>query len=129
MPILPRRLASFRFLYSDHPSLSPQHGRLFRSPQSFSSSLRHFCFEISTLRRNLSERKSYLSHPEDRHFFLVPDQWNIVLDHDLETPDHFVIWFLTIIFVQIEIQNFQKFIRIEVSDGSGGFLNSGSPSG
>ena len=27
-----------------------------------------------------------------------PDQWNLVPDHKLETPDHFLIWFLTIIF-------------------------------
>ena len=69
---------------------------------------------------------SYLSHPEDKHF--SPDQWNIVPDQDLETPDHFLIWLLTIIFVRIEIQSFQKFLRIEVSDGFGGFLSSGSNS-
>ena len=40
-----------------------------------------------------------------------------------------LIWFLTIIFVRIEIQSFLKFLQIEVSDGSGGVLSSGSPSG
>ena len=33
----------------------------------------------------------------------------------------FLIWFLTIIFVRIEIQCFLKFLWIEVSDRSGGF--------
>ena len=58
-----------------------------------------------------------------------PDQWNVVPDQELETPDHFLIWFLTIIFVRIEIQSVLKLFRIDVLDGSGGFLSSGSPSG
>ena len=41
----------------------------------------------------------------------------------------FLIWFLTIIFVRIEIQSLLRFLRIEVSDLSKGFLSSGSASG
>ena len=58
-----------------------------------------------------------------------PDQWYLVPDQELENPDHFVIYFLAIIFVRIERKSFLKFLRIKVSDGSGGFLSSGSPSG
>ena len=37
-----------------------------------------------------------------------PDQWNLVPDHELETPDHFLIWFYTIIFCSDRNTKFPK---------------------
>ena len=41
-----------------------------------------------------------------------PDHWYLLPDQELETPDHFLICFLTIIFVRIERKSFLKFLRI-----------------
>ena len=62
-------------------------------------------------------RKNVLPQSSGRLTFFSLDQW-------VGSPDHILIWFLTIIFVRIEIQSFLKFLRIEVLNGSGGFLSS-----
>ena len=55
--------------------------------------------------------------------FSSSDQWNLVPDHELETTDHFLIWFLAIIFVRIEIKSFLKFLRIAFRIKFSGWLS------
>ena len=74
-------------------------------------------FEVGQKSKGLVIRRTYV-------FF--PDQYNIVMDQELETLDHFQ-KFLGIIsryFVCIEIWDFLQFLRIEFSVGSQDFLSS-----
>ena len=55
-----------------------------------------------------SEIYKYLTSYLRKADIFSPDKWNLVPDHELETPDHFLKWFLAIIFCPDRNTKFPK---------------------
>ena len=99
-------------------------------PTVYISKMIHFDGVYSDIVDQSDDSKtSYLSHPEDQHFFSGSMKSRSGSRVGVSGSFLDITFFLNIIFVRIEIQSFLKFFRIEVSDWFGGVLSSWWASG